>query len=67
MLAIKQLCPIKELYKVLTLENIHTRKCRKEYAEMIRIWFKYKFLRLACYQIHILDRLIHMSIQILYY
>jgi hypothetical protein len=41
-LAIKQLRPIKYLFNVLTLENFHTRKHRKDDAEMICIWFKYQ-------------------------
>jgi hypothetical protein len=47
MLAIKQLFPIKELFKIPTLENLNTRKCRKDHPEVIRIWFKYQRLRLA--------------------
>ena len=47
MLAIKQVFPIKTLFKVLTLDNFNTRQRRKEYSEMIRIWFKYQILRLA--------------------
>ena len=45
MLTIKQLFPIKELFKILTLENLNTRQRRKECEEMICIWFKYQILR----------------------
>ena len=37
MLTIKQLFPIKELFKILTLENLNTRQRRKDDAEVICI------------------------------
>ena len=46
MLAIKQLFSIKGLFKILTLENLNTSQRRKDDADVIQIWFKYKTLRL---------------------
>jgi len=38
---------MKELFKILTLENFNTRQRRKTYSKKIHIWFKYQILRLA--------------------
>jgi hypothetical protein len=37
---------IKQLFKILALENLNTSQGRKDDAEVIRIWFKYQILRL---------------------
>ena len=61
MLAVKELFPIKELFKIPTyiLDNLNTRQRRKDHPEMIRIWFKYQMFRLAS---HMICRLVYVII-----
>ena len=44
MLVIKQLFPIKQLFKELTLDSFNTRPRGNESAQTIRLWFKYPVL-----------------------